>query len=160
MKQKFAKILLEHDRGIIHLTFLNDAVDRIMTHGINNHDYKILNNSIDFLRKDLHEHCKNEEEEIYPDLSGHITEEIILEMKSEHQLISSLIDELKIFLYEIERKQNGKALMTILKAKSKLLIEVLSNHIKKENILLHRIARQTFTERDFHYLYKTRKESL
>lgn len=157
MKQKFAKLLLEHDRGLMHLTFLNDAVDRIMSHGMNDHDMKILNDSIDFMFKDLKVHCRSEEEEMYPDMLKYTSEDHVIEMAGEHLLIWKLIDELKTFLDEIDKQQNGKTLQTILKGKSKLLVEVLSNHIKKENKLLYKIAQQTFPEKDFNNLYKARK---
>lgn len=160
MKQKFAKLLLEHNRGLMHLTFLNDAVNRIMTNGINDHDHKILNDSIEFLSSDLKEHCQKEENEVYPDLVKHTSDEMIFEMTEEHKLIFKLLDELNIFLKEMDYNQTGKTLLTILKVKSRLLVEILSDHIKKENNILHKIAQQTFTERDFQYLYKARKEYL
>jgi hemerythrin-like domain-containing protein len=153
-------MLLEHDRCSVHLIFLNDAVKRIITYGVNSCDIKILYDTIEFILNDVKENYNFEENNIYPYLINIYSGELVSELKSEHEMITKITNELKIFLDEIDINRPGEIVKLILKNKSKLVAEILSGHIKKENDLIHKTAKQIFNERDFYYLFKVRKEKV
>lgn len=159
MRKTFGRLLKEHERGLIYLTFLNDASDRITTNGFNESDLEILIFTVEFLSTDLAEHYTHEEN-LYPVISRHTGEGIICEIINEHKLIMTLLGELAAYISILQKHSYDDNSASLLKLKVKSVYDLLTAHIKKENNLLFNAAKILLNEKDFNHLYKIRKETV
>ncbi|MGE5411709.1 MAG: hemerythrin domain-containing protein [Clostridiales bacterium] len=132
-KDDLSGYLKEHKRGEIHLTFLNDAISRILRLGLKNDELDLFKDSLMYFDIDKRVHCVDEEKNLYPTLSKIIPHNNIYEMKYEHEKIDESLRNIKSMTQTIEQLSQTNLLMVKLKVEVRSFINLLSNHIAKEN---------------------------
>jgi iron-sulfur cluster repair protein YtfE (RIC family) len=138
-KDDLAGYLKEHKRGEIHLTFLNDAISRILRVGLKNDELDLFKDSLMYFDKDKREHCIDEEKNLFPALSKIIPNNSIYEMKYEHEKIDESLRNIMSMTQTIEQLEQTNLFMVKLKVEVRSFIHLLSNHIAKENQYLELI---------------------
>lgn len=158
MKDIVSKYLKEHDRGNIQLTFFNDAVNRIIRSGFDREDFEILKSSVHYFETEIKAHCRSEELSLYPVLSSVIAPGDIFEMKYEHEKIDEALLRLRSHLQIIEEPGPSEPLLVKLKVDARGFVQLLSNHIRKEDEYFFLLAKKTLTGRDLNQVLRMHKE--
>ncbi|MDP4192290.1 MAG: hemerythrin domain-containing protein [Bacteroidota bacterium] len=138
-KDDLVGYIKEHKRGQIHLIFLNDAISRILRVGLNNDELDLFKDSLMYFDTDKRVHCLDEEKNLYPALSKIIPQNSICEMKYEHEKIDESLRNIKSITQTIEQLVQANLLVVKLKVEVRSFINLLSDHIAKENQYLELI---------------------
>ncbi|MDP4197392.1 MAG: hemerythrin domain-containing protein [Bacteroidota bacterium] len=138
-KDDLVGYIKEHKRGQIHLIFLNDAISRILRVGLNNDELDLFKDSLMYFDTDKRVHCLDEEKNLYPALSKIIPQNSICEMKYEHEKIDESLRNIKSITQTIEQLVQANLLVVKLKVEVRSFINLLSDHIAKENKYLELI---------------------
>lgn len=147
MKRKIAGYVSEHEHGLVHLTFLRDAIARIVRNGKNDDDLKIVDDAYSFLVSDLMTHCAKEETELYPLFKDLLSPGVISKLTDEHTLINLSLIQFRNALSAWKTNNDSSKQIIKLKEESDLFIELMHTHIKEENNLLQLLLRNYKTER-------------
>lgn len=149
MIKLISRYVSEHEHGLVHLTFLRDAIARIINKGSNDQDLKMVQDSLAFLAGDLVEHCKKEESELYPLMKDLIAPEILWKLCEEHDIINSKLIEIQIILETLKNSESNVQQKHKVKAESDSFIDLLYTHIKEENNLMNTVLSNIKSERKY-----------
>lgn len=147
MKRKIAGYVSEHEHGLVHLTFLRDAIARIVRNGKNDDDLKIVDDAYSFLVSDLMTHCAKEEIELYPLFINLLSPGVTRKLTDEHILINLSLIQFRNALSVLKNTDGDPKQFIKLKEESDSFIELMHSHIKEENNLLQLLLRNYKTER-------------
>jgi len=142
-----SRYVSEHEHGMVHLTFLRDAIARVIQKGSNAEDLRVIEDSVSFLSDDLIEHCAKEESELYPLLKDRIAPGIIWKLSEEHNLINIKLIEFQKTVEVLKDCKCDGVQIVKLKEDTDSFIDLLYTHIKEENNLLNSLLRSIKDER-------------
>lgn len=149
MKRKIAGYVSEHEHGLVHLTFMRDAISRLVHNGRNDDDIKIVDDAYSFLASDLMTHCAKEETELYPLFKDLMSQAVTRKLIDEHILINLSLIQFRNALAVLKSNNGDSKQIIKLKEESDSFIDLLHSHIKEENNLLQLLLRNYKTERKY-----------
>lgn len=158
MKATLANILKEHERGMMHVTFMGDAAERMYLNGVNQDDLEVISNSVKYISTELRMHCISEETKVYPGLNNYVPSYNIHEMLYEHGRIWESVEKLKTLLLKAQAGDNPEDFAIKVKIEIKAFLNLFSGHIKKENSYLYMMASHTLTLKDLNQVFRNWKE--
>lgn len=158
MTGTLTNLLREHERTLVQLTFLNDAVSRIYLQGFSHDDMNVIRASIVYIAKDFNEHCENEESKIYPGLKICLDKESIQELTDEHKKITESLVGFKYILPDINESITNPAGALELKSYTRDFAALFSRHIRKENDCFYIMAQHLLPQKTLMQIFKNRKQ--
>lgn len=147
----------EHERERVHLTFLGDAVNRLLR-GFNTDDLEMLKSSLSYLDSEVRDHCRREEMSVYPKLLAVVSQTEIFEMKYEHEKIDESLTKLGMIIQNFNDLSLRDINMVKLKVDAKNFVQLLTSHIGKEDSYFLLMAKRVLSEREIYKVFKLRKE--
>ena len=138
--------------AIVHLTFVYDAIDRLINNEFRESDIEILKNSFEQTYNSLIKLCEEQEALLFPHFMDFITNDEKLSMEREHIRIIEVLQNLKS---KVER--NGKIYhlddLIDLKAGIHNLGLLLTLHHARENDILFIVAKNNLLEKELSQLF-------
>ena len=144
-------LLREHDEGMKHLAILENAADYIKTHGFSVEAFNQIGESIRFIDAEIRRHNEKEEQYLFPLLERHLNGPSKV-MRNEHRLLWGEFNRLQTCVHDIEEGRVRGSSITELIQLSKTIVDLLRNHIEKENKVLFPMAKQVLTDGEYETL--------
>ena len=144
-------LMKEHDEGIKYLARLDNAADSIRQNGFSAEAFEQIAEAIRFVDVDIRQHNEKEEKYLFPLMDRHVNGPAKV-MRSEHRELWRVFSELRKSVKDVEEGRiHGTSIKELLQS-SKLLVELLSQHIAKENEVLFPMAKQVLSSEEYEQL--------
>lgn len=160
MRGYLTELIREHKHNLVHLSFLTDAAERIASRGINREDLELLDYSMKFLSKELGEHCRREEQLLYPQLRNYTDAMELLILSNEHDTIHEAMKMYEELVRCALTDSTSDGLALRLKQETRSFVKLLDQHIRREDSILLAAARKVLPEKEFSELFKDRTKQL
>ncbi len=147
MNPYIRKLVSEHEHGLVQLGFLDDATRRLVEKGFNEEDFKMIKKSVDFISKEIRSHNESEERNLFPLLEKHLQQNSPTQMmRTEHRMLWEKMDRLieKVEMIQLDNTNTNNYIA--LRWSASEIVNLLSGHINKENIILFHLVERTLTE--------------
>jgi hemerythrin-like domain-containing protein len=134
----------EHEAGLQRLTRLENAAEAIRTTGFSAEAFEEIADVIRWFNTDVRRHTEQEEHCLFPMMELHVAglPEVL---RSEHRELRSASGLLLQTVNEVEEGRiRGSSIQEVVQI-SKLIVELMRNHIAKENNLLFPLAKEVLT---------------
>gem|GEM_PF-6716009 len=150
----FRKMVADHSYLIVQIGFLLDALERIKQNGFNPDDVSIIKKVINYFNSDLKNHNQLEEVNLFTK-SKSVKKISILanRLKAEHRIMWDKIEILKEVLEQYELDHTDLNFSNLYKT-STSLIDLIRNHILKEDNELFPLLEKTLKKSDLDSLNK------
>ncbi len=147
-------MVADHSYLIVQIGFLSDALERIKQNGFNPDDVSIIKKVINYLNSDLKNHNQLEEVNLFTK-SKSVKKISILanRLKAEHRIMWDKIEILKEVLEQYELNHTDLNFSNLYKT-STSLIDLIRNHILKEDNELFPLLEKTLKKSDLDSLNK------
>jgi len=147
-------MVADHSYLIVQIGFLLDALERIKQNGFNPDDVSIIKKVINYLNSDLKNHNQLEEVNLFTK-SKSVKKISILanRLKAEHRIMWDKIEILKEVLEQYELDHTDLNFSNLYKT-STSLIDLIRNHILKEDNELFPLLEKTLKKSDLDSLNK------
>lgn len=147
-------MVADHSYLIVQIGFLLDALERIKQNGFNPDDVSIIKKVINYLNSDLKNHNQLEEVNLFTK-SKSVKKISILanRLKAEHRIMWDKIEILKAVLEQYELDHTDLNFSNLYKT-STSLIDLIRNHILKEDNELFPLLEKTLKKSDLDSLNK------
>ena len=147
-------MVADHSYLIVQIGFLLDALERIKQNGFNPDDVSIIKKVINYFNSDLKNHNQLEEVNLFTK-SKSVKKILILanRLKAEHRIMWDKIEILKEVLEQYELDHTDLNFSNLYKT-STSLIDLIRNHILKEDNELFPLLEKTLKKSDLDSLNK------
>jgi hemerythrin-like domain-containing protein len=147
MNPYIRKLVSEHEHGLVQLGFLDDATQRIVERGFSEEDLGMIKKSVEFISKEIREHNENEEKNLFPLMENHLTQSgPTYIMRSEHRILWGKMDLLMNCVNSVESDKMNKSNFIKLRENALEIINLLKEHINKENSVLFPMAERVLSK--------------
>jgi len=139
-KEPIAILMAQHEEGLAHLQELSGYIQRAEKGEVTEEVLEGVRKATAFINKEVREHNKKEEELLFPEL-----EKVLLPrgptfvMREEHRRLWEALARVEATLERLER---GEEAIDELVASAQFVVQLLSEHINKENSILFPMAKQ------------------
>lgn len=141
-----ARFMQEHDRALAQLASLNKAVRSLTVQGFSPEALQRVQAALQYINEEVSVHNRGEEEALFPVLERYVEGPTQL-MREEHKLLRLEYQKLRRAVTRLERQPSSDAAVQALAVASRSTVQLLVNHIHKENQILFPLV-QKFLTRD------------
>ena len=144
-------LVKEHNEGLKRLAELSNAAEYIDRHGFAFEAYTQIAGAIRFINSEIRNHNEKEEKYLFPLIERHVHGPAHA-MHNEHRELWRLFSRL---LESVEDVEEGRIYATTIKElvlSSRLIVDLLTEHIRKENNVLFPMAKQVLTNDEYEQL--------
>jgi hemerythrin-like domain-containing protein len=141
----------EHDQGLLYLGQLSEAVEDIRSHGFSVAAFIRIGEAIAFIDTTIRRHNEKEEEILLPLIGRHLPDSP-REIRREHRALWAVFAELRKHVQDIEDGRLRGSAITDLMQSACAVVEVLRDHIIKENEELFPAAKVLLTGEEYREL--------
>jgi hemerythrin-like domain-containing protein len=143
----------EHEQGLLYVQRLKDAADDIRTHGFSSAAFTRMGEAIRFIDTEMRRHAEKEEQFLLPLLEGHVPDSP-QEIRREHRALWTAFRELRRHIQDIEDGRLRGTAITDLVQSACLVVEILGDHIAKENEALFPMVKRLLNAEEYDRLTK------
>jgi hemerythrin-like domain-containing protein len=140
-----AQFMQEHDHTLQQLASLNRAVHSLVEQGYSASGFKRVEVGLDFIHQELGEHNTREEEALFPVLERYVEGPTDV-MRREHRLLRRRYIRLRRAADKVSTRPSSKSAILELSLASASVVQLLVNHIHKENQILLPLVRKFLTK--------------
>jgi hemerythrin-like domain-containing protein len=141
-------LVQEHEEGLKFIRRLREAAEDIRTRGFSTPAFERVGEAIRFFDTEMRRHNEKEEEFLLP-LLGHYIPGAPLQMRREHRAIWAAFEELRGYVHDIEEgRLRGSAIMDLVEC-ANLIVEMLGEHIARENDELFPAAKRLLNVEEY-----------
>ena len=144
-------LMKEHEDGLKRLSELGGAAEYINANGFSFAAYSEITGAIRFINSEIRKHNEKEEKFLFPLMDRHADRQTIV-MRNEHRELWKLFNRLLESVEDVEEGRIHPTTIRELVQSSKSLVELLTEHIRKENDLLFPMAKRMLTETEYEQL--------
>jgi regulator of cell morphogenesis and NO signaling len=141
-------LMQEHEEGIKYLKRLGKAADYIHSNGFSFEAFKDVAEAIRFIDNEIRRHNEKEEKYLFPLLASHASEPVE-PMRDEHRELWKAFKYLRECVKEVEEMKIYPTTVRDLVRLSKSIVDLLTNHITKENEVLFPLAKSVLTKDEY-----------
>jgi hemerythrin-like domain-containing protein len=141
-----ALFLQEHDHALVQLASLNRAVRSLEENGFTAAAFRRVLDGVAFIKDEVGDHNTREEEALFPVLERYVEGPTAV-MRREHRILRTRYTRLARATSRLEKNPKSKAALKELSLATKGVLQLLVNHIHKENHILFPLV-QKFLTRD------------
>jgi hemerythrin-like domain-containing protein len=141
-----AQFMQEHDRALEQLASLNKATRMIAAQGTTPETMERVRAALAFIEEEVSVHNRREEEALFPVLERYV-EGPTRVMRDEHRILRREFVKLRKAVMRLERLPGSKPAARSLAQVAQGMVQLLVNHIHKENHILFPLV-QKFLTRD------------
>ncbi len=141
-----ARFMQEHDQTLLQLAALNRATRSLAEHGWSEDAFRRATDSVRFLEEEIGTHNSREEEALFPVLEKYVEGPTAM-MRAEHRSLRRELKKLLSASKTVARGGHSRTNLKQLQQRSQVVIQLLVNHIHKENNILFPLV-QKFLTRD------------
>lgn len=141
-----ARFMQEHDETLLQLATLNRATRMLAEHGWSEETFRSVSGSVRFLEEEIGTHNTREEEALFPVLEKYVEGPTAM-MRAEHRELRKELKKLLSSSKTVARGGHSRQNLRQLQQRSTVVIQLLVNHIHKENNILFPLV-QKFLTRD------------
>ena len=141
-----AQFMQEHDETLVQLSALNKASRSIAEDGFSMDAFRRLRDAVAFVENEVGVHNRQEEEALFPVLERYVEGPTAL-MREEHRTLKKEFARLRRAFHRLELQHDSRAAAEGVAAVSRGVVQIMVNHIHKENHILFPLV-QKFLTRD------------
>jgi len=141
-----ARFMQEHDQTLLQLAALNRATRSLAEHGWREDAFRRATGAVRFLEDEIGTHNTREEEALFPVLEKYVEGPTAM-MRAEHRGLRKELKKLLSTSKAVARGGHSRKTLKQLQQRSQVVIQLLVNHIHKENNILFPLV-QKFLTRD------------
>lgn len=146
-------LMKEHEEGLKYLKRLGDAAEHIKTYGFSFDAFEDIAEAIRFIDTEIRHHNEREEKYLFPLMDTHATSPSKV-IRDEHRELWRAFNNLMESVKNVEELRIYPTTVMELIQNSKAIVELLSNHIAKENEILFPMTKQLLTKEEYEQLGK------
>ncbi len=136
----------EHDEALVQLAALSKASRSIVEDGFTADAFRRLRDAVAFVENEVGTHNLQEEEALFPVLERYVEGPTEL-MREEHRTLKKEFGRLRRAFRRLEQRHASRAAAEEVAAISRGVVQIMVNHIHKENHILFPLV-QKFLTRD------------
>jgi hemerythrin-like domain-containing protein len=140
-RDPIARFMQEHDKALAQLKLLNKAVSAFRQDGFSAKYCNHIAVSLTFIEKEVLEHNLREERALFPVLERHVTGPTQL-LRKEHKKLRIQYVKLKTAVDKMNTNKDSFSAIKKMSEAAKDTIQLLVNHIHKENYILFPLIRK------------------
>ncbi|HEX9005879.1 MAG TPA: hemerythrin domain-containing protein [Bacteroidota bacterium] len=141
-----ARFMQEHDEALVQLAALSKASRSIAEEGFSMDAFRRLRDAVAFVENEVGFHNLREEEALFPVLERYVEGPTEL-MREEHRTLKREFARLRRAFRRLEQRHSSRAAAERVAAISRGIVQLMVNHIHKENHILFPLV-QKFLTRD------------
>ena len=141
-----ARFMQEHDETLLQLAALNRATRTLAEHGWSEEAFRRATGAVRFLEEEIGTHNSREEEALFPVLEKYVEGPTAM-MRAEHRGLRKELKRLLSTSKTVARGGHSRKILKQLQQRAQMVIQLLVNHIHKENNILFPLV-QKFLTRD------------
>jgi hemerythrin-like domain-containing protein len=140
-----AQFMQDHDEALVHLSALNKTSTAIAENGFTEDAFIRLRRAAGYLEEEVSVHNKREEEALFPVLERYVEGPTRL-MRDDHKQLSREVRRLRRAMKRVNEHRSSKAAARDLSSVSKNIVQLMVNHIHKENHILFPLVQKFLTK--------------
>ena len=139
-KDAIAIFMAQHEEGLAHLKALSGYIQRVQTGEVTEEVLEGIRKATAFINKEVRAHNEKEEELLFPELEKVLPPQgPTFVMREEHRQLWEVLEKVEDTLERLERDREA---IDELVASAQFVVQLLSEHINKENSVLYPMAKQ------------------
>ncbi len=139
-KDPIAIFMAQHEEGLAHLRRLGGYIQRVERREVTEEVLEGIRRATAFINKEVRVHNEKEEELLFPELEKVLPPKgPTFVMREEHRRLWEVLEEVETTLERLERDREA---IDELVASAQFVVQLLSEHIDKENSVLFPMAKQ------------------
>lgn len=135
----------EHDHLLEQLATLNRACGSLLSSGHSAAVHRQLAASLEFLRTEVGEHNQKEEDALFPVIERYVEGPTQM-MRAEHRVLRKELKTFERLFHRFETEPDRRTVVKDLVASARTIVQLLVNHIHKENRILFPLVRKFLTK--------------
>lgn len=141
-KDPIAIFMGQHEEGLAHLRRLGGYIQRVERREVTEEVLEGIRRATAFINKEVRVHNEKEEELLFPELEKVLPPKgPTFVMREEHRRLWEVLEKVETTLERLERDEDG-AVIDELVASAQFVVQLLSEHINRENSVLFPMAKQ------------------
>jgi hemerythrin-like domain-containing protein len=136
-----AQFMQEHDEALERLKILNKAVSAVSQNGYSYGNFRQIAGALKFIEKEVRDHNRKEERALFPALEQHVAGPTRI-LRNEHKKLRAKYIRLKKAADRLNNNRDSFSAIKKLAGESKETVQLLVNHIHKENHILFPLVRK------------------
>ena len=140
-----AQFMQEHDETLVQLSALNKSSRSIAEDGFTADAFRRLHDAVAFVAEEVGFHNKREEEALFPVLERYVEGPTGL-MREEHRTLKKEFLRLRKAFGRLELHHESKAAATEVALVARGIVQIMVNHIHKENHILFPLVQKFLTK--------------
>ena len=141
-------LMKEHEEGMKYLRQLGNAADYIKANGFSFEAFEQMAEAIRFIDTDIRRHNEKEEQYLFPLLERHVDGPPQV-MRSEHRELWKAFNKLRECIKDMENLHIYGTSIPELVQCANTVVDLLGNHIAKENEVLFPMAKNVLTDAEY-----------
>jgi len=139
-KDPIAIFMAQHEEGLAHLRRLGGYIQRVERGEVTEEVLEGIRRATAFINKEVRAHNEKEEELLFPELEKVLPPKgPTFVMREEHRRLWEVLEKVETTLERLERDREA---IDELVASAQFVVQLLSEHINKENSVLFPMAKQ------------------
>ena len=139
-KDPIAIFMAQHEEGLAHLRRLGGYIQRVERREVTEEVLEGIRRATAFINKEVRVHNEKEEELLFPELEKVLPPKgPTFVMREEHRRLWEVLEKVETTLERLERDREA---IDELVASAQFVVQLLSEHINKENSVLFPMAKQ------------------
>jgi hemerythrin-like domain-containing protein len=135
----------EHDEALVQLSALNKSSRSLVEDGFSMGAFRRLQDAVAFVEEEVGFHNKREEEALFPVLERYVEGPTGL-MRDEHRTLKKEFGRLRRSFDRLDRHRSSKAAAEEVAGVAKGIVQIMVNHIHKENHILFPLVQKFLTK--------------
>lgn len=139
-KDPIAIFMAQHEEGLAHLRRLGGYIQRVERREVTEEVLEGIRRATAFINKEVRVHNEKEEELLFPELEKVLPPKgPTFVMREEHRRLWEVLEKVETTLERLERDREATDELV---ASAQFVVQLLSEHINKENSVLFPMAKQ------------------
>jgi hemerythrin-like domain-containing protein len=139
-----AQFMQEHDHALQQLAALNRAIRALEEHGCSPAVLRRVDTALEFIHEEVSVHNSREEEALFPVLERYVEGPTDV-MRREHRVLQRRYAKLRKAADRLRTRPNSRPALRELADSASAVVQLLVNHIHKENQILFPLVRKFLT---------------
>ena len=153
MMDPFAMLMQEHEEGLKYLAQLQKAAEYIQANGFSFEAFRDVSEAIRYIDSEIRRHNEKEEQYLFPLIESHVHGPGEA-MHNEHRELWRAFKSLRECVREVEEMKIYPTTVRDLIRLSKSIVDLLTDHIRKENEVFFPMAKNMLTKDEYELLTK------
>lgn len=146
MNPFFERLRAEHQHGLKQLALLDEAAAQLAESGYSADAHGVVRDAVRFINNDVRAHNEREEQYLFPEMERVIPPNgPTAVMKTEHRMLWETLDRIEKALPDVSETSTPEQL-TELHHSASAVVQLLSDHIAKEDNILFPMAEAHLSE--------------